>query len=80
MKRIIVIVLALLTAACAPQQSSSAVSSDETVSSLPVSETVDSAAEPTDAPQQPEVSIQIEKISQTAETFAGKILKQNAQI
>jgi len=80
MKRILVIVLALLTAACAPQQSSSAVSSDETVSSLPVSETVDSAAEPTDAPQQPEVSIKIEKISQTAETFAGKILKQNAQI
>jgi len=80
MKRILVIVLALLTAACAPQQSSSAVSSKETESSPPVSETVDSAAEPTDAPQQPEVSIKIEKISQTAETFAGKILKQNAQI
>lgn len=80
MKRILVIVLALLTAACAPQQSSSAVSSDETVSSLPVSETVDSAAEPTDAPQQPEVSIKIEKISQTADTFTGKLLKQHAQI
>jgi hypothetical protein len=80
MKRILVIVLALLTAACAPQQSSSAVSSKETESSPPVSETVDSAAEPTDAPQQPEVSIKIEKISQTADTFTGKLLKQHAQI